>query len=168
MHTKLGTSIALISITAMLLVGCTPEEPGETASPTTVTDEVTATFDGFYQAVDAQYAAGEASVEGLSEYATDAMAVTWAADVQSTIDAGRMSRGVLRITAVEIVSETQGAIQARLCTDGSGIETTHQDGSTQAPSGLVAWAAGFERAGQGSRLLLDDLQPIADTGICGG
>ncbi|WP_206448074.1 hypothetical protein [Agrococcus sp. KRD186] len=162
MLARLTSGIALASIAALVLVGCTPPEPSDDE----VLAEARESFDSFYQTVDEQMAAGSASATDFEEYATRELAAQWAQDVQAVIDDGTTSRGVLEVVDLALVDRSDDRISTHLCTDGRNITTTHPDGSMQEPSGLVAWSATFVPRDDSSRLLLASLDPIQDQAIC--
>ncbi|WP_156905971.1 hypothetical protein [Agrococcus lahaulensis] len=166
-----GAALVLAAIT---LSGCTqpmPEvsEPAptttSTSQPPPTTEQAQSTFEAFYAAVDAQFAAGVASADALSEHATSDLAERWAGFIREDLAAGQVSRGVLEVTAIEAEEVVVDGIRVRLCTDGRNIVTTDPQGLRIPPSGLVAWSAEFEDSDSG--LLLANLQPLQDQSICG-
>lgn len=159
---RLGSGVALASIGALVLAGCTPPEPTEED----LLSDARETFDGFFQAIDEGNAEGAISSEDLEPYATPDLAAQWAADVQATIDAGTTSRGVLEVVDVRLVNRSSDQMSLELCTDGRGIETTLADGSTLEPSELVAWSAHYVAVGTDDGPLLSALDPIQDQEIC--
>lgn len=176
MLARLGSGLALAAVAALALVGCSPPEPVATtpaAEPTvepTLSDEealrqAQATFDSFYQAVDAQFAAGQASPEALQEDATPELADSFASEIAAFLAEGEVSRGVLEITAIELEERTADRISTLMCTDASGIETTDAQGNVKPAGGLVAWS--MELVRDDGRLLIDTLDPVQDQGICG-
>lgn len=162
MLARLTSGIALASIAALVLVGCTPEPPTDDE----VAVEVTSTFDGFFKSVDSLYAAGMADAAALEEYATPGLAEVWATDVQSVIDSGVSTRGTPTITNVALTGQAESAVSAAVCTDLSDVETTLADGSTPEGGAPVAWDARFVRT-DSATLLLDSLEPTADLSVCG-
>lgn len=161
MLARLTSGIALASMAALVLVGCTPDE---------ATDEVLAearvSFEGFYRTVDEQMVAGTVDEADFEQYATPELAAQWARDIQAILDAGTVSRGVLAIVDIELVDQSDDVVSTSLCTDGRDITTVYSDGSTQEPSRLVAWTATFTRANDGTALLLASLDPSQDQSIC--
>ena len=159
---RLGRGVALASMAALVLVGCSPGEPTDEE----VAAEVRATFEGFYATVDHQFASGTSSARELEAFATAELATTWAADIQAVLDSGQVSRGVLALTNVELTDVSTNSVSASLCTDGRQIESTDADGRALEPSGLVPWSATFVRDVEGRSLLLNDLQPMTDDSVC--
>ena len=145
----------------MALAGCTPEDD---VTDEELTARVSETFEGFYEVVDDQFAAGRARADAFEAYATTEMGERWARDIQAALDTGTTSRGVLRVTRVDLRERSDGSVRASLCTDGSDVQSTREDGSVISPSGLVAWRAVFVTTD--SRLLIDDLQPSEDQSVC--
>ena len=173
MFQRLGGGAALV-LAAITLSGCTPpmlenSEPAPTATltdhPPLTTEQAQSTFEAFYATVDAQFAAGVASADALSEHATSDLAERWAGFIREDLAAGQVSRGVLEVTAIEAEEVVDGGIRVQLCTDGRNIVTTDPQGLRIPPSGLVAWSAEFEDSDSG--LLLSTLQPLQDQSICG-
>ena len=159
---RLAAGVTLV--VALALAGCTPPEP-------TLTDEqriaqASDTFEGFYAVVDEQFAAGQASPAAFSQFATPELGSQWANDIQAALNAGTSSRGVLELTNVELRQRSVTGFTAALCTDGSGIEGTDATGTPIPPSGLLAWDAAFTDADDGSRVLLDQLEPSEDSAVC--
>ncbi|WP_092917394.1 hypothetical protein [Agrococcus baldri] len=162
MLARLTSGIALASIAALALVGCTPPEPTDEQ----ILVEARETYDGFYRAIDDQMTAGRATGEDLEPYATSELATEWAGYVQTAIDAGTTSHGVPTIVDIELVEQSNEQVSTELCVDGRGIETTNEDGSTTAPSELVAWSATFTRQADGPSLQIAGLAPIQDQTVC--
>lgn len=133
---------------------------------TEVLAEAKETFDGFYRVVDEQFAAGQASPNAFERYATSELGTRWANDIQAALNAGTSSRGVLRLVNIQLKERTPGRVSVTLCTDGSDIEGTDQDGVPITPSGLVPWDATFEPSPETSDLLLDELEPSEDGAVC--
>lgn len=161
---RLASGAALVAIVTVALAGCTPAASESTDAE--VLDEVRETFDGFYQVVDQQFAAGQASPSAFERYATSELGARWANDIQSALDAGTSSRGVLRLVNIELEERTTDRVRVALCTDGSDIEATDQDGVPITPSGLVPWDAAFERSPETSDLLLHEFEPSEDGAVC--
>lgn len=161
---RLASGAALVAAAAMVLVGCTPPEPTETDEQLLV--YASDSFNGFYGVVDDQFSAGQASPGAFEQYATPEMSARWANDIQAALNAGTMSHGVLELTNIELRDRTQNTVRVALCTDGNGVRSTDSEGNTIAPSGLVAWDAEFVSASDGTRLLIDDLQPSEDQSVC--
>ncbi|WP_143143737.1 hypothetical protein [Agrococcus sp. Marseille-P2731] len=162
---RLGSRVALASIAVLLLAGCAPEEPTPEETPD-AQSELQEAFDGFYRTVDAQFARGSADAAELQQHATENLATRWAADIQAALDSGIRSRGVLVITNTTVTRESAEQVDALICTDGAAISTTTSDGSTQAPSELLAWRSEFVPNEEGPGLRIAALEPIADRSVC--
>lgn len=171
---RLDGACVAVTLTAIVLSACgspapTPTEPSTTATPShaqpLTAEQAVTTFEAFYAAVDAQFAAGTVSVDELAAHATRDVAERWAGFIEEDLAAGQVSRGVLEVTAAEQDEVSADSIRVELCTDGQDIVTTDPQGLRIPPSGLVAWSAEFERGEDG--LLLSALQPTQDQSICG-
>lgn len=159
---RLGSGVALTTLAALALAGCTPPEPTEEE----LLAEAIASYEGFYAAIDDQMAAGTADPSAFSDFATTSVADEWAGYVQSSIDGGTISSGVPTVVDIAIDSASATEVSARLCSDGRSIETTHADGSTQAPSALTAWQISYVRDESDAPLLISALAPSQDQRIC--
>lgn len=161
---RLARGAALVAAASMVLAGCTQPENDPTDEE--LASRAGETFERFYEVVDDQFAAGHASAVAFEAYATPEMGERWARDIQAALDAGTSSSGVLRLTNVELRERGEGSVRAALCTDGSGVQSTSEDGGVIPPSGLVAWDATFVTTADDSRLLINDLQPSEDQTVC--
>lgn len=159
---RIASALALTSMAALVLVGCTPDEPTDEE----ILAEATESINGFFGTVDEQYAAGVASENALQRFATAELASRWAGDIQSLLDAGTVSRGVPSLESVELEDRAADSVSVHLCADQSEIETTLADGSTVTPQSLVAWDVRLVES-EDQPLVVNSMEPAADQSICG-
>lgn len=159
---RLGSGVALTTLAALALAGCTPPEPTEEE----LLAEARASFDGFNRAIDEVNSAGSVTAADLSEHATTEVADVWAADIQASLDEGFVSHGVPSVTDVALTASSDSGIAAEICADGRAIETTRPDGSVIRPERPVAWSAEFVWDAAQEHLLISALDVSPDQASC--
>ncbi|WP_347754828.1 hypothetical protein [Agrococcus sp. ProA11] len=143
---RIGTAFAVAAVAALVVVGCTPEDPVETASVSAtepaasgvpdeqeILDDAFATAREFYRLVDEGFATGELSDAALQRVAT-AEAI---AKVQSELDEftglgwtlnGTSSLDSPALTRWDDWSDASGTIEVLACLDTSNVVTMNAAG----------------------------------------
>ncbi|WP_306231901.1 hypothetical protein [Agrococcus beijingensis] len=165
---RLGTGVALASMAALVLVGCSPPAPTATTSaaepsapPTASLSDnemlvaAQASYQDLLRAVSAQYEAQTSDPQSLRSNAT----AEFAADLASQIDENLAQRlqllGAPQITQAVLDVRSTDALSAGFCLDAAAVRVVDPQSGVELPatsSTTTAWTVDF---------ILEDGQLIA-------
>lgn len=161
MFTRLAPVVALASMAALMLAGCTPEEPVETTPAETSTAAVhdeRRSFEAAREAWDAYQARiveleadpARATLESLKDVAAEELARALVADLERSAALQVRTEGQ-RSTTAFTPSDLAGApyeVMASACVDVSRVRVLGADGSDHTPAGFgpqLSYSVAFER-----------------------
>lgn len=125
-----------------------------------------ASFDGFFAAVDEQFANEAPSADALEAYAEPALAAEYAEAIQTSLDRGQVTRGVPVILTFTVTDLRSDAVSADMCTDSSGLSTIDEQGIERPGAAVLRWTADFSLSG--GTALMRSLEPERDVAACTG
>ncbi|QUW17884.1 hypothetical protein [Agrococcus sp. Marseille-Q4369] len=177
MFRKRTARAALALLVSVALAGCGTSDPQPTNSPTTTPSESVVTevsaeaaaraaFDGFFSAVDAQFADRSPSAAGLEAYAEPALAAEYAEAIQTSLDRGQVTRGVPTVLTFATTDFSADGVIADLCTDSSGLRTIDDQGLERPGAAVLRWTADFSLSD--GTALIRSLEPHQDAAECTG
>lgn len=171
---RIGSALALASVTTLMVVGCTPEEPVESTPPPpsegTPSAELTAReveveafalAQEFVALVDEGFATSALPIERLEQVATQTAIdkvqaeldqfeqLGWSIEGTSTVDSPTLNRW----------DEAEGSAQVLACLDTSGITTTLASGEP-APGTQSRQPRLFSFEYVGKELLVTDISVV--------
>jgi hypothetical protein len=178
---RFGTGVALASITALVLVGCSPPTPTQTTPPPEPTatpsseqliGEARDLFDEYWIEVVAMSSSGSPDASRLGRIATEDVATAAAESVQVSLDGGIVPSAPPEVTYFEALdSPSPTGFEVAVCTDAESTMPVTLDGTAvPIPSGTadIPWILGLSQSNRSEGLWISSLEPADQaSGQCG-
>lgn len=144
---RLATRVALAAVAALLLAGCTPDEPVETTpipsnpDPSStgsqtieLLESAETIYENYLNARSRLTQSPDSDIDVLLEFATERQAALAYADVAVLVEEGTMLQGSFEVTGSAFAVEDARSPQLVMCVDNSDVRQVDRQTGNSAPS----------------------------------